>query len=446
MPTFETEKVDRIEIKSKNNQVLLKKQDGQWVIEIPSQSGAVFRKADETNVQAMLDAARDLRHSHYVTNQKEKFHELGVEGEEATIIHIFSGDKAVWSLALGKNATGSGRYGKIPDDQEVHVMRGSFWQLTRNEPADWRDREIMPIKEGEIKAFKLKKHQAVYVSLENDKDKDEWQINQAETTLPAGYRPNKAELANLVRAVLNMRATNFVDTQPTDLKEPSLVVESVTNDKTYVLEFFPKGENYLARRVGDDQVYEISKYNFERINKSLEDLRDLALFKLDKSQIVKLTLQGTPSPIIVSKKDNQWQIEQPKSLSKDFDFDPVMVDDMIALVAGLHGQRLADPKKDISLDKNWQNTWLLELATKEDEKIHLFATKSVVKDESLVKGNIDGQVYVVKSSRLTSFYNGINAFKKEEFELPPIDENTQGFKNLPVDIQRKLLDATKKKQ
>ncbi len=444
-PTFENDQVDRIEIKSKDDAIVLKKQDSQWLMDIPAKDGLVVRKADNASVKAMLDAARDLRHSNYVTNQKEKYKDLGLEGEEVTKIDIFVGDKAVWSLLLGKNATGTGRYAKIPDDQDVHVVRGSFWQLTRNERSDWREREIMPVKEGEIKAFKLKKSHAIYISLE--KSKDDWQFNQSETALPKEYRANNAELANLVRAVLNMRATNFVDS-PMNLVNPVLTVESVTDDKTYTLEFFntSSADNYLARRLGDEQIYEVSKYNFERIDKSLDELRDLSLFKFDKSQVVKLTLKHGQSPIVVSKIDNKWQIEQPKNMPKDFEFDPQRVDDMLSMLAGLHAQRLADPKKDIAQDKNWQNLWLVELVTKDGENIHFFTTKSKIKDDALVKGNIDGQIYVIKAARLGSLYDGLRAFKKEEFDLPPIDENTQGFKNLPVDVQRKLLDSAKKKQ
>jgi hypothetical protein len=41
---------------------------------------------------------------------------------------------------------------------------------------------------------------------------------------------------------------------------------------------------------------------------------------------------------------------------------------------------------------------------------------------------------------------GLDAFKAEEFELPPIDERTKGFESLPVEVQRQILDATKKKK
>lgn len=445
LPSFANDQVDRIEIKSKASQIVLKKHDSHWLIDIPVNDKTVVRKADSDNVKAMLDAAHDLRHSNYVTNQKDKYKELGLEGEESTQIDIFVGDKAVWSLLLGKNATGTGRYAKIPDDQDVHVVRGSFWQLTRNEPSDWRDREIMPVKEGEIKAFKLKKRQALNISLE--KNQDEWQFKPSETVLPKGYRPNNAELTNLVRAVLNMRATNFVD-NPMNLVNPVLTVEGITEDKSYILEFFPasSADIYWARRLGDEQIYEVSKYNFERIDKSLDELRDLSLFKLDRAQIVKLTLKHGPSSVIVSKTDNKWQIDQPKNLPKDFEFDPERVDDILSMLAGLQAQRLADPKKDIAQDHNWQQTWLVEMTTKDGQNIHFFTSKSKTKDESLVKGNIDDQIYVIKTARLGSLLEGLPAFKKEEFDMPPVDENTQGFKNLPVDIQRKLLDATKKKQ
>ena len=83
-------------------------------------------------------------------------------------------------------------------------------------------------------------------------------------------------------------------------------------------------------------------------------------------------------------------------------------------------------------------------ATDKGDKIHFYVGKNKANaSEYLAKGNVDEEVYIIKGSRIASLESGLTAFKKEHFELPPIDENTEGFESLPVDVQRKLLDATK---
>jgi hypothetical protein len=448
LPTFLVDKIDRIEIGSKDKVELVKLNNDSWELDIKDKDGKPHLvKADKANVAGMLDAALSLGHSHYVTNLKEKLPELGLEGDEAVEIKIYSDNSLIWDLILGKNATGSGRYAKLPDSNEVYVVRGSFWQLTRSGIADWRDREIMPVKEGEFTSFKIEKAGVPFISLTKEKGGEEWNIDQSQKVLPKGFRVDKQALSNLVRAAANLRASGFVD-EDKELKNPLMSIHVATNDAKYTFEFFTgSNDNYLVKRIGENQIYEISKFNFERVSKSLDDLRDLSLLNFDKPTVVKLSLLHGKSRIVVSKKDNEWRVEEPSKLPDSFQFDPASVDDMITMLVGLTAQRIAHASKDVAQDPKWQHAWCVELVTQKGDKIHLFLGKSKAnKDEYLAKGNIDQEIYVVKSGRLTSLNAGLNAFKKEEFELPPIDEHTKGFESLPVDVQRKLLNATKNKK
>lgn len=445
LPTFTAGQVTRIEIKAKEPVVLVKENDN-WRLELKSGDKTRFVRADHANVNSMLDAASQLRHSHYVTNLKEKLPELGLEGEEAVDVKIFTGDEVAWNLILGKNATGSGRYAKLPSENDVYVVRGSFWQLTRNGLIDWRDREIMPIKEGEISSFKLLKGKDPHIVLTKAKEGDEWRVDESQKALPKGFRVDKNALASLVRAALNLRASSFVD-EARELSSPLITIEVMAQDKKSILEFFKgSNENYLVKRSDDDQIYEISKFNFDRVNKQLEELRDLSVLNFEKENITAVKLVHGKEHVVVSKKDNQWQIEQPTKLPDGFEFDPIAVDDVLALLSGLAASRVSNAN-DQPQNAKWQTIPLVELTTAKGEKINFYAGKTKSKnDEYLVKGNIDQQIYIVKGARLASLMSGLNAFKKESFDLPPIDENTKGFESLPVDVQRKLLDATKNKK
>jgi hypothetical protein len=150
--------------------------------------------------------------------------------------------------------------------------------------------------------------------------------------------------------------------------------------------------------------------------------------------------------VVLKKEESGWTVVQPKKLPENFEFDPSAVDDALTMLSGLTAERIASAK-DVAVSQDWQKSWLVEVVDDKGEKIHIFIGKSKAnKDEALVRGNIDDGTYVVKSMRLHSLESGINAFKKEEFNLPPIDENTKGFDTLPVDIQRKLLNVTKEKK
>lgn len=445
LPTFSADKVDRIEILAKEK-ITLQKQGDVWQLVLTNKDKQRFLKADQSNVESMLEAALGLKHSHYVTNLAEKYKDLGLEGESATTVRIYSGDNLALDLILGKSAEGTNRYAKLANEADVHVIRGAFWQLTRNGLLDWRDRNIIPVKEGELKTLKINQAKDHSISLAKEEAGEEWNFEQSQT-LPKGFRADKTALASMVRSVVNMRASGFVD-EPGETKTPILTLEVGTKEATYNIDVFAGSkEHYLVKRRGDEQVYEITQHNFDRLNKSLNDFRDLSLLNFDKNSIVQITLVNAKERIVVKKADAEWRIIEPNKLPKDFEFDASSVDDLLTQLANLRAQRLAHANKDMAQNQNWQKTWLMELTTDKGEKVHLFASKNKAnKDEYVVKGNKDQEVYVANAAKLATLNSGIKAFKKEHFELPPIDEGTKGFESLPVDIQRKLLNATRGKK
>lgn len=443
LPSFSADKIDRVEITGKNPVELIKYDDG-WKVKLAGE-GVREVRADQANVQALLDAALGLRSSHYVTNLKEKYKELGLSEDGAVMVKLSQKDGVVFSLVLGGNASGSGRYARLPDADDVYVVRGSFWQLTRNGVVDFREREVWPVKEGEIERFSVVKTDGFEIALAK-KDAGVWVFDETQKGLAKDFRVDQNALASLVRTGAAIRAIGFVDDGKT-LTSPALTLKAGSKTGSYVLEIFAEGnDKFFARRVGDGQIYEVSKNNYERLNQPVDALRDMAVLKFDRATIKEIRLKSGKDRVVVKKEENQWRITEPSKLPEKFEFDATTVDDILTLLSGLNAERLAT-SKDVAVVSDWQKSWLVELVDDKDEKIHLFASKSKAnKDEMLVRGNIDQDVYVVKAMRLSSLQSGVNAFKKEEFELPPIDENTKGFESLPVDIQRKLLNVTKEKK
>lgn len=443
MPKFESKTVDKIEILGKDNVTLVKQNDA-WLLDIGTKDQPKLVKADQSNVEALLDAAQQVKHSHYVTNIKEKYEELGFKEGSTTVISLYAGANKAWSIALGKTDAASGRYAKLSDDGDVHVVRGSFWQLTRNDRNDWREREILPLKETDLTSFVIEKNGAPYVTLVKGEG-DNWDFAKEQPTLPTNFRVNKSSLASLVRAGINLRANSFVDEAKT-LSTPILTMKVGAGDTVHAVEFFPgPKDDYLVRRVGDDQIYEVTKFNYERLSKSIDEYRDMSVLTFDKDAITSVTLASGKDRVVLNKIDDKWQIVEPKKLPAQFEFDPNTVEDFLSVLSSVVGLRVATAK-DVPQTPTWDKTWLVELLTDKGDKVHFYTGK--IKSNTtdlLIKGNIDNTIYVTKAGRLSA-YTGLNAFKKEEFELPPIDERTKGFESLPVDVQRKLLKATQQKK
>ncbi len=444
LPTFSQDQVNRIEIKGKNPIVLLKK-EGLWLLELNEGEQKLLVNADQSNVKAMLEASMQVQHSYYVTQMEDKYKDLGLDAESVTLLSLHDGDKTVWSLELGNSADSAGRYAKLPDSKDVFVVKAPFWQLIRNSAVDWRDRTIISLTEDDLVALSIDRMNNGILSLTKKAGDSAWSFAE-DQQLPKAFRVNSSALSSLVRSVIDLRAGGFND-KAIDLGIPNIkIIAREKMNKEYTFLIYPAGQDkYWLKQTDKSQVFEISKFNIDHFMKSLDEMRDFSLFKLDNSSIIKISLADKGGRVVAEKTADQWKILEPKKLPEAFEFDEKIPDELIAIVSNLTALRLAQPNKDQPIDSSWLKVPLFELSDAQAKLTKVFTTKSKKAGEHLIKGNVDDEIYVISSDKLNMLNKGISAFKKEAFELPPIDERTKGFESLPVDIQRKLLDATKNK-
>jgi hypothetical protein len=243
-----------------------------------------------------------------------------------------------------------------------------------------------------------------------------------------------------------MRASGFVDEEVAP-SAPSLTLKAVAKDQTHTVTLFDLGsDKYLAKSDSDAQIYEVTKHSFDRMKVNISSLRDLSIMRFEKNAIKHFLLNDGKQRAAVEKINNAWQMTEPKTLPEKFEFDANSVEDLLSMLSGLNAERLASPR-EFAENNAWQKNPVVELTTEKEEKIHLYLSPiKANKEEYLVRGNIDDEVYVVKTARINSLLQGLKAFEKVEFDLPPINENTKGFDSLPIDVQRKLLNVTREKK
>lgn len=450
LPNIDIDKVDKIELSGKNEAVLVKK-DGQWFLELSMGENKKLVLADAKNVLNMLNAAVNLKPSYYVTEIQEKYKDLGLGEDQATKIQISAQDKTLWALSLGNNAANNLRYAKLPNSNEVYAVKAVFWQLVRNNAVDWRRRNLWQVQESDVDSFTIIRNGKTHLAFSKKSDKPDWFLQNLGSEADKSFRVNETALASLVNAGLTLRATSFIDDLSHEAnqlleQEPWLKLLVKTKDGQELFLSAAKGpeDKVWAKMSDGDQIYELAEANFSKINKEMEELRDLTINKLEKSEVVKISLSHKNKNILLEKKDDAWELLEP-SLPADFVFDQESPNDLLSVVGSLTGERLADAKLDLPQDSAWQKKPVLELFMGQNESIKIYLGKIKGKDEYLVKGNIDENIYVVSSYKIEAINAGLETFRKVEMELPPIDENTRGFESLPVDVQRKLLDATKNK-
>lgn len=442
--SFDASKVDNIDING-HYKVVLKKDKDTWKLQIKDGDQTRQVDASKAHVEEMLEAALKVSHAYYVSESTNKHEELGVLGDKATTITLQSQGAPVWALILGNNSSDGTRFARIPEDNSVYAVRGSFFSLLRNNINDWRDKSLWNLKEADVVSFNVERSQKSTFALSKAEKEGPWKIANSTPALPNSFRVDENALASFVRSNLNIRASGFIDENKA-LSAPIMYMTAKASDnKEEGLEIYSGDEhNYWIKRKDQEQIYLVGKNNFDRINKSIDQFRSLSVMNFDKNSIVRLKLAHNKSPAVLLKTNNVWALNEPKKLPDRFEFDSNTVDALVNAMANLHGERIAEPLKDKAEYANWQKSSFLEMSDAAGKTIHFYASKIKSKPfEYLVLGNIDNEIYVVKGQRLNILEKGLLAFNKEEVIIPPAGDKAHGLESLPPEIRQKVLEAAK---
>jgi hypothetical protein len=445
LPSINSQVADKIEITGKYAVTLLKK-NNVWFLEIGGKDAAKKTvRASKESIETFFDAAKRVRHSYFVTQLAQKHKDLGLSTEQKDSIKIIHGDKILWGIELGTNAKGAGRYAKLLNDDSVYVLKGSFWQLTKSGSSDWRAKDLITIQESTVESFVSLQGSKVAVSAKRDDSEDKWLLAKEQSK--SNFRLNSDKLSRLVKAALSISASGFVDDlaqikkHQKKLKIPDLSIILTSKDKTtQKIELFKiSDDKKWAKKSGVDQIFEVSNYTFKRLNKSASDLRDLTVMKFDPNRIKKLIVNEGKKKIILQKEESGWEIIQPKKLPMEFDFDPKAVTEKLRSLNGLKAKKIVARVPGLKT--------MIELVDENGEIASLLVKKNNVnRDEIFVRGNLDNLTYIASSATIEPFLGGVKIFEREEFELPPIDENSPGLNSLPSEVREKLLNAVRKRK
>ncbi|HXW60353.1 MAG TPA: DUF4340 domain-containing protein, partial [Myxococcota bacterium] len=372
LPTFEAAKIDAIDVIGKDK-IHLEKVGEVWKLKLGEGDQAHLVDANQAHVRELLTAAGKIESAFYVTEDPEKQAELNVSGEKATTVTLEADKKPVWSLILGKSNADSSRYARLPDNNNIYAVRGSFYSITRNGLNDWREKNFWQTSEPDVVSLSVDRPSKSSFTLLKD-EQGNWKISEATPALASSFRPDTVALASFVRSILNQRAAGYVD-QKKELAAPLVIIEAKTKEgKAEVLEVFAGDDNYYwAKKKDGEQIYELNKSNFDRINKPVQELRDLSLMNFDKDAIVKVKLAAKDGAVIVQKNNGAWELLEPKKLPSKFEFAPERTEELLNTLVQLRGDRLADLNNDKPLNPNWQKAWLIELTDDKGNIIHFYA-------------------------------------------------------------------------
>lgn len=340
---FDKDKIASVTIEKDGKSVTLTKQGNDWM-----QTQPVTFKLNSWSASQPGDRALALTYTDKLTpgspgrGDSPTLKEVNLDKPLAVVTVKFSDDTPAQVFKLGRKSVGGRGYLMINDDKSLYVVNDELHKSILDDSINnWRSKSLKAPTEGQINQLtKDDGHGDIQVV----KTEGNWAFAGSNTG-----RVARDAVSGLLGAINGIYISKFVADQPKDLSAyglddptvkvtmqlPALVDKSEkdakadkkSEDKTDAKPRYQtfvigapvdlKKERYFAtfadgKGVGD-VVFEISKSDFDKFDKTVDDLRQARITPLVTADVTKILLrQGKTTRLQLLKGPNGWGYGDPK--------------------------------------------------------------------------------------------------------------------------------------
>lgn len=273
---FADDEVKKIEIRAADNEIVLNKADGNWMLEKPTSA-----KADDAEVRTFLANLRSIRAQDFLEDPILEPQEFGLAPPQLAVTLTLGGDNTQKTILLGNEKSddkgGKNRYLKRADLEKPLFLVGD-WVLrdVGKTATDFRDKTVAQFAQDQAAKIEVKRQDGETFTLTRGAD-TKWAIDKtAEGTL------REPALSQFVADVRELRGFEIAAENPTDLSSYGLdqPIETITvSDKdgeklaTILTGQKAEGETKKAFAMveGGQTVFSLRDHVFDRVNKKPAD-------------------------------------------------------------------------------------------------------------------------------------------------------------------------------
>ncbi|AQQ70858.1 hypothetical protein SMSP2_01220 [Limihaloglobus sulfuriphilus] len=255
------ESINKISIKSADDELVIQKSQGKFVI--PSKSSY---PAKVSAVNTLITDLMDIRVKEQVTDNQDNYADLEVTEETAanTVKLLGNEDSVITGISIGKSADGGGVYVKMLDDANVYLTQSRPW--IRTSATDYMDTQLADVKKDDIEYVQVKSADGSY-RITNAGGGPEL------SDVPEGRKAKQSELNSILGALSYLSFSDVAAAaDKSDLKFDSAFVCRLKDTTVYTFDIAKDGEDtYLkvkAEFTGDTQIMK------ERREESEEELKE----------------------------------------------------------------------------------------------------------------------------------------------------------------------------
>ncbi|MFW0862109.1 MAG: DUF4340 domain-containing protein [Candidatus Komeilibacteria bacterium] len=256
-------KVDSIEITNSEETNILLLQSGQWVL-----GNYNNQPVKQENVIDIFSTLNTLEIGNIVSSNPDKQSVYQVDDSGIKVV-MKNGDKVVEEFVVGKNGPSwPSSYIRFSGNNDVYLVRQMLPQIFGLK--EWRELTIAQINSGLIKGLKWSN------GLEVVKEDTGWKVVN-----PEEFVVDETKLKSVLDNLSNLEAIDIADIRAWDLngQDADFILEVVTDGVNYKIAYYrhdrEEGDyDYYTVKEGDDNVYVLTKYIAENMNKEVKFLKD----------------------------------------------------------------------------------------------------------------------------------------------------------------------------
>ena len=197
------EKAARLRVTDQGKTVSLARQpDGTWRV-----TSFFDLPADFSKITGLVVSLTDAKIQRLVTTKAERIDRLGLK--DTQVVLLDAADKELWSVMLGKNADGGGRFVRYGAEQKAYLA--SFNGSLDAESKNWVNPELLGLKAEDIAQAEIATGEGESILISRANKDAAWISAQT----PAGRKINANKVFALLASVGNLRFT-----ETSDLNDP----------------------------------------------------------------------------------------------------------------------------------------------------------------------------------------------------------------------------------
>lgn len=293
-PNLTESAISAITIKDSKDSVKIRRKGDIWLVEAyntdsPSANLAIVAdsgkpvqektyQADSASIVSAVEKLVKMEKGVLVSDNQAKQSIFEVDSSKGILVEVFDGTaKSAGSFRIGKNgADWTSNYVRMTGSNSVYMVSGSIRYSFFSDQKRWRDKTIMSFDKSTAKRISLVKKQGTSLSLAKADTGSGWNISE-----PVKTAAKVDQVDEILNTVANFKAADYDESEQNDsamgFTNPELVVViGFPDDASKQITFGSKNSDgkYRVRAEGKNHIFLINDYEFDKLNKDLEKLKN----------------------------------------------------------------------------------------------------------------------------------------------------------------------------